>query len=137
MKNTAKGFVMGTLTALLIFASISFAQSGWQSIYVAFNLASVQVNGQNLSSEIITYNGTTYAPVRELSEALGKQVEWDEQTGTVIVKSSPLSIDGLFSDLSDFVQTVLGVVVGGFITYVTIVKRAMKKLRSLPQNSKP
>ncbi|KDR95745.1 Copper amine oxidase N-terminal domain-containing protein [Peptoclostridium litorale DSM 5388] len=130
MKKTFKGFVMGFLSAVIIGASFSFAQISWQSIYVAFNAANVEVNGNKLESDIITYQGTTYAPVKELSEALGKQVEWDEQTSTVTVKNSPVSIDNLFSDMSDFIQTMLGVIVGGLITYIVIVKRAIKKLKA-------
>lgn len=130
MKKTFKGFVMGFLSAVIIGASFSFAQMSWQSIYVAFNAANVEVNGNKLESDIITYQGTTYAPVKELSEALGKQVEWDEQTSTVTVKNNPISIGALFSDMSDFIQTMLGVIVGGLITYIVIVKRAIKKLKA-------
>ncbi len=130
MKKTCKGFVMGFLSASIILASFSFAQARWQSIYVAFNAAEVQVNGKKLDSDIITYEGTTYAPVKELSQALGKEVVWDEQTRTVTVSNSPISMDSLFGDISAFVQTMLGVIVGGMITYIVIVKRAIKHLKS-------
>ncbi|WP_411844567.1 stalk domain-containing protein [Schinkia azotoformans] len=34
----------------------------------------------------VNINGVTYAPVRELSELLGKKVEWDQKTSTVTLK---------------------------------------------------
>lgn len=130
MKKSMKGFIMGVLATAIIGASLSFAQVSFQNINVAFNAAGIEVDGQMLDSDVITYNGTTYAPVKDLSEALGKQVEWDEQTSTVIIKSTPFSFSEMFNDPSDLVQTFLGVVVGGIITYLVIVKRAIKKLKS-------
>lgn len=130
MKKSMKGFIMGVLATAIIGASLSFAQVSFQNINVAFNAAGIEVDGQMLDSDVITYNGTTYAPVKDLSEALGKQVEWDEQTSTVIIKSTPFSFSEMFNDPSDLVQTFLGVVAGGIITYLVIVKRAIKKLKS-------
>lgn len=130
MKKSMKGFIMGVLATAIIGASLSFAQVSFQNINVAFNAAGIEVDGQILDSDVITYNGTTYAPVKDLSEALGKQVEWDEQTSTVIIKSTPFSFSEMFNDPSDLVQTFLGVVAGGIITYLVIVKRAIKKLKS-------
>ncbi|WP_411844504.1 N-acetylmuramoyl-L-alanine amidase [Schinkia azotoformans] len=34
----------------------------------------------------VNINGVTYAPVRELSELLGKKVEWDQKASTVTLK---------------------------------------------------
>lgn len=41
------------------------------------------VNGNPV--EAFVYNGTTYLPVRALSEALGKQVQWEGKTSSVYV----------------------------------------------------
>jgi len=130
MKKSMKGFGVGVLATVIMAASFSFAQVSFQNIDVAFNAAGIEVDGQMLDSDIMTYNGTTYAPVKDLSEALGKQVEWDEQTSTVIIKSAPFSFSEMFNDPSDLIQTFLGVVAGGIITYLVIVKRAIKKLKS-------
>lgn len=35
------------------------------------------------------YEGTTYVPLRFLSEALGKAVEWDGETGTIYIGRRP------------------------------------------------
>ncbi|AHM57755.1 hypothetical protein EAL2_808p02500 (plasmid) [Peptoclostridium acidaminophilum DSM 3953] len=125
-----KVFITGVLATAIIGASFTFAQTSFQNIDVAFNAASIEVDGQKLDADVITYNGKTYAPVKDISQAFGKQVEWDEQTSTVIIKSSPFSFAGMFDDVSDLVQTMLGVVVGGIITYMVIIKKAIKKLKS-------
>ncbi len=44
----------------------------------------IQVGEQELQGIVI--DGVSYVPVRSLVEALGKQVEWDQQTKTVSVK---------------------------------------------------
>ncbi|MDO4754520.1 MAG: stalk domain-containing protein [Bacillota bacterium] len=43
-------------------------------------------DGQKVN--VVVYNGTTYLPVRAVSNALGLQVDWDQATRTVILKSS-------------------------------------------------
>lgn len=125
-----KVFITGVLATAIIGASFTFAQTSFQNIDVAFNAASIEVDGQKLDADVITYNGKTYAPVKDISQAFGRQVEWDQQTSTVIIKSSPFSFAGMFDDISDLVQTMLGVVVGGIITYMVIIKKAIKKLKS-------
>ena len=48
----------------------------------------VDINGE--STEPFIIDGSTYVPVRALSEALGCGVEWDNETSTVIVTSTPI-----------------------------------------------
>ena len=60
---------------------------------------SVTVDGkkQSLTSQdgsevyAITYNGTTYLPVRAVSEALGKDVTWDQKNQTVVLTTPQTS----------------------------------------------
>lgn len=54
--------------------------------------------------EPFIHNGTTYLPVRALAEALGQEVDWDQETATVLIASHL----GIFSasgnvDIMDFV----------------------------------
>lgn len=37
----------------------------------------INVNGQKLAVEPLNYNGTTYLPLRSISEAVGVPIEWD------------------------------------------------------------
>ena len=41
------------------------------------------VNGKGEPVDTFVYEGTTYVPVRAISEALGKEVTWEEATGDV------------------------------------------------------
>lgn len=37
----------------------------------------------------VSYNGSTYLPVRSISENLGLSVQWDEKTQTITLSSDP------------------------------------------------
>lgn len=41
----------------------------------------------------ITYNGTTYVPIRSLSNLLGLEVNWDQATQTVLLGKSTAGVD--------------------------------------------
>jgi hypothetical protein len=62
-------------------AFVSFAAYK-QSITVEFDSIKIKVNGTSISKPNILYNGTTYVPLRAISEILGKDVIWDAKTFT-------------------------------------------------------
>lgn len=49
------------------------------------NIEFMSVDEQGSQVEPFIYEGTTYLPVRAVSEALGKNVSWDSETKTVMV----------------------------------------------------
>ena len=49
------------------------------------NIEFMPVDEQGSQVEPFIYEGTTYLPVRAVSEALGKNVSWDSETKTVMV----------------------------------------------------
>lgn len=82
MKKTLIGIVIG----LVIGVSISVVATGtWETIAVLRNDIKVIVNGNELSADNFLYNDTTYLPVREISESLGMNVEYDEDTNTAVI----------------------------------------------------
>ncbi|MBS6215725.1 MAG: PepSY domain-containing protein [Clostridiales bacterium] len=61
----------------------------------------VKVNGtvQDLDKDAISYNGSTYLPVRAIGEAVGMDVNWDGETQTVSLEGagSGDDVDGYIS----------------------------------------
>ena len=82
--NNQKSLIMGIIIGLLI-TSFSFASSDQiQAVFTNFNLT---INGQNvpLQTKPIVYNGTSYLPVREISNILGYDVDFNSNTQTIIL----------------------------------------------------
>ena len=82
----------------------------------------------------ISYNGTTYLPVRAICNMLGVDIEWDEQTNTV-------SISDVFLKLAEEYTSnrirkynssrYIGISVWGQITHLTLLRKLF------PQEWKP
>ena len=67
------------------------------------------VNGYRINKNIILQEGTTYVPIRALSEALGANVEWDQETQTVFVNfTEEDAISKVVENVSPSVVTIIG-----------------------------
>lgn len=73
------GFVFGCILTL---TTPVLAKTILQKIDVALNTVKVEINGKKLNANNILYNGTTYLPMRVVAEAVGKEVEWNQNTMT-------------------------------------------------------
>lgn len=92
MAGKVKWFGMGVLVSLLVLqlASPVFAALSGKTIEV-FTGISIYVDDEKLNPvdangnpvEVFAYNGTTYLPVRAVSDAVGKAVQWDGKTNSV------------------------------------------------------
>ncbi|GMQ60345.1 hypothetical protein AN1V17_47450 [Vallitalea sediminicola] len=97
MKN-CKGFIIGFLVAcVLCTTTFVYADEVVRSIDVVLNSINICANNKkvaeigesyNLSNGVtvpfsIMYKGTTYIPIRNVSEVLDKNIEWDQETRTV------------------------------------------------------
>lgn len=96
-KQTIKGFLTGLLTAALIMSlavPVMAAMKdikvsvGGISIYVDGQLK-VPVNAQGTPVDPLVYDGTTYLPVRAISNMLGKEVTWDGETSSIYIGEVP------------------------------------------------
>ena len=79
MKKILIGIAMGLVMGM----SLSAVASGvWETIDVLRNDIHVIVNGQAVIGDNFLYKDTTYLPIRAVGEALGLDVQYDEETNT-------------------------------------------------------
>lgn len=92
MKRELKGFVVGVvLTSLVIGAIPTMAEKVTKTAELLYNNIKVVIDGkqadlkdaQGNTVEPFIIDGTTYLPVRAVSNALNKAVSWDGATQTV------------------------------------------------------
>jgi len=96
------------LATLAIFCTTSYAASVVKTIQVSYDNIKIYVNdklispkdGNGKSVEPFICDGTTYLPVRAVSEALGKEVKWDGTTKSVYI-GEPEVIDESMVWLND------------------------------------
>ena len=100
-KNNFKSFVCGFLAASIVFTlgAVAFAAAS-----TAFSVVNINLNGKRVGSKGQTYRlvnganapysmsyidekggGTTYLPVRLISELLGIEIGYDNKTNTVLI----------------------------------------------------
>ena len=73
--------------AFLMTTSVAFAAKKEQSLKCNFRDIKVKKNGQMLkvTREPFIYDGTTFLPLRDVTEGLGYKVGWDDATSTVLI----------------------------------------------------
>lgn len=92
--HTVRIFVTGFLAALVLVGAVpsTLAAAAGKNITVYPGI-SIYIDDQKLNPtdangkpvEVFTYNGTTYLPVRAVSEALGQPIQWDGSSRSVYV----------------------------------------------------
>ena len=98
MKGNMKSFICGMLVMGVISCAGAYATDVWQNINVLPNTIKVVVDGKAVQADNFLYNDTTYLPIRAVSEALGKDVQYDTQTSTATIseKKEVDNMDGLY-----------------------------------------
>lgn len=84
-KDTIKGIVMGVALTTVISTGVAIADDVFKTIEVLPNTMTVVVNGNKVNADNFLYNGTTYLPIRAVSESLGKDVQYDDTTRTATI----------------------------------------------------
>ncbi len=94
MKKESKGFIAGMVaTTLLASATSVIAKNQSEMVEVFYKNIKLNINGVEYTPtdakgntvEPFIYNGTTYLPVRSVSEALNKEVVWENDTRTIFI----------------------------------------------------
>jgi hypothetical protein len=86
MKSYWKGFLSGAAVLSVLLGGTFVYAAGGTTIEVFFNNIKIMVDGTEKKPEEgkpFIYEGSTYVPLRFISDALGKEVGWNEQTQTV------------------------------------------------------
>lgn len=79
-----KGFIAGFVVCALLGISVN-AGGIYETISVIMNGMNIYIDGEAVPMENMVYNGTTYVPVRKISEAFGKVVDFDSKTDSITV----------------------------------------------------
>ncbi|MFD0694740.1 peptidylprolyl isomerase [Paenibacillus sp. GCM10027628] len=93
MKDKMKGLIVGLTIGSLLSGTAAFAAGS--QIEVAFrNLKYMFDGAEKVPSEGkgFIYEGSAYVPLRFVSEALGKKVEWDEANETIWIGGNPKQV---------------------------------------------
>ncbi|MDR1067462.1 MAG: copper amine oxidase N-terminal domain-containing protein [Clostridiales bacterium] len=89
MIKLLKGAIIGASIAIGL-NSAALAKSRWDNIDVRFDNIKIYVDGmlKHSEDEPFIYNDRTYAPLRFISEALGKNVEWDADGKSIRIETT-------------------------------------------------
>ncbi|MDR6549575.1 peptidylprolyl isomerase [Paenibacillus qinlingensis] len=90
MKDKVKGLIVGLTIGSVLSGTVAFA-AGTQ-IEVAFRNLTYMFDGVEKTptdSKGFIYEGTTYVPLRFMSDSLGKKVAWDDETSTIWIGNNP------------------------------------------------
>ena len=102
MKSKLIGFVAGVVVGATIFGSVALATSTeFRNLYAAFCGITIEIDNEQFTPTDVTgkevepfiVDGTTYLPIRAISEAFDKEVIWDADQYTVCIftKSEPVT----------------------------------------------
>lgn len=82
------------LIAAMLFSSIAIGAVGARDIKAHYRNIKIKVNGKMIDvgqTEPFIYNNSTYVPIRLVSEALDKVVDWDNNQSIVIINDKSAS----------------------------------------------
>ena len=118
MKKKTLAFILTlcmTVTGVVCFAAGAAAAGGLQEIKAYLNAditlkldgeAQVLKDASGVCTYPITYNGTTYLPIRSIGTLLGVDVGWDQATQSVLLGKQPSGVDLI--ETYDIYHTTLG-----------------------------
>jgi len=88
MNDKLKGLVLGLSLGVMLTGSVAYASGTQIEVYfqnIKYMFDGIVKTPTEEQGQGFIYNGTTYVPLRFVSEALGKEVQWDGDTQTVWV----------------------------------------------------
>ena len=93
MKKRLQGLLVGLLIGVMLIGSGALAKQISETAELFYHDIKIFIDGGQITPkdangkvvEPFTMNGTTYLPVRAISNAFGKDVEWDGETQSVYI----------------------------------------------------
>lgn len=93
MKKRLQGLIAGILIGAMLTSGVVFAKQISETVELFYNNIKIYIDGGEIVPkdangnvvEPFTMNGTTYLPVRAISNSFGKDVEWDGATQSVYI----------------------------------------------------
>ncbi len=84
-----KKFISGLLIGGIIMTSVSAFASNVVNMKAVYSVKNLIVNGVNTGkgSSAFISNGTTYVPLRTVSDALGHEISWDSKTRSIYINT--------------------------------------------------
>lgn len=90
-KFSLKSFITGAILASALMIPVMSLAAGTQTVEAILGKIKLNINGSTVSGETLLYNGTTYVPIRSVSDAIGADVSYDARTYTATLKTSSSS----------------------------------------------
>lgn len=113
MRTGIIGFVCGVLATILIMTfGMAYASGVWKSIDVLENDISIVVDGKTVPESNFMYDDRTYIPLRAVSEMLGKNVTYDEESHTAYINNGLDDDSVAYSNYSEIDVPDYGVISG-------------------------
>lgn len=82
--KSLKGFVLGFLVCALLTTAAN-AGGIYESISVLMGSMNIFIDNEPVEIDNMVYNGTTYVPIRKISELFGKVVDYDASTDSISI----------------------------------------------------
>ncbi len=87
MKNkTLRGFILGFLLCALLTGTLAYGSDIYENISVMMGQMNISISGSPVEIDNMVYNGTTYVPLRRISELFGKVVSYDAPTSSITIR---------------------------------------------------
>lgn len=98
-----KKFISGLLIGGIVMTSATAFASNVVTMQATYSVKSLVVNGVDTGKGNTAFvsNGTTYVPLRTVSDALGNDISWDSNTKTIYVNSKGSASTGSSGEPTD------------------------------------
>nr|WP_317359752.1 PepSY domain-containing protein [uncultured Tyzzerella sp.] len=102
-----KKFISGLLIGGIVMTSATAFAANVVNMQAVYSVKSLVVNGVDTGkgSSAFVSNGTTYVPLRTVSDALGHEISWDSKTKTIYINTGSGSTGGTNGEPTDLPTT--------------------------------